>query len=165
MNNPHMLETRALIERLNASWSKDGVCIQPGASIEQIEAFETQYQVHLPSDFREYFITINGMERWETDENMFSFLPIDAIKSIPEELADFGGIPDYRPIMRTLTDPHHWFVIVDYLITSAVFAIRLSEDVESTPVISISDGNRHRVVAQSFSAFLERYLATPYELL
>ena len=165
MDNPHVPETRALIERLKDFWSKEGVRIQPGASIEQIDAFESRYRVRLPSDLREYFITIDGMERWESDKNMFSFLPINAIKSIPEELANFGGTPDYRQIMRTLADPHRWFVIVDYLITSSVFAIRLSADVESSPVLSIGDGTCHWIVAPSFSGFLDRYLANPYELL
>ena len=108
------------------SWSQQGVRIRSGASIDRIERFESQYQIRLPTDFRHYLATVDGMDQGRMDENMFSFLSIDAIKSIPEELANFGGIPDYRDIVRTLPDPQHWFVIVDFLISSAVYAIRLS---------------------------------------
>ncbi len=155
----------ALLERLKDFWSKQGVRIQPGVSNEEIGTFESRYQVQLPPDLREYFTSVNGMQRWETDKNMFSFLPIHAIKNIPEELAHCRGIPDYRDIVRTLADPHCWFVIVDYLITSAVYAVRFTADIESTPVLWIGNGVCHRIVAPTFADFLEAYLANPYELL
>ena len=97
--------------------------------------------------------------------DMFSFLRLKEIKTIPKGIARFGGTPDYREIIRSLADPHRWFVIVDYLVSSAVYAIRLSSDPESTPVRLIEDGTHHRVVADSFSGFLEAYLDNPYQLL
>ena len=136
-----------MIESLREFWSKQGIHIRPGASSEQIERFRSKYQVHLPSDFRRYLATI------------------DAIKSVPEELATFGGVPNYTAIMRSLADPHHWFVFVDYLIMSAVYAIRLFSGDESTPVLWIGDGTRHRVVAESFSVFVEAYLSNSDNLL
>jgi len=165
MEKSQISDPNGLIERLKSSWAKQGVRIRPGASREQIEGFQSKYQFHLPHDFCRYLATVDGMESGEMDENMFSFLAIDAIKSIPEELATFGGIPDYTAIMRSLTEPHHWFVFVDYLITSAAYAIRLSLGDESTPVLWIGNGTRYRVVAESFSGFLEAYLSNPDSLL
>ncbi len=104
------------------------------------------------------------MEVGEMDLGMFSFLPLKAVKSIPEELAHAGGIPDYREIVRTLPEPNNWFVIVDYLISSAAYAIRLSTDRGDTPVVWIGDGTHHRVVATSFRGLLDAYLENPMGL-
>jgi hypothetical protein len=78
-----------------------------------------------------------------------------AVKSVPEELADFGGIPDYRKIAKTLPQPASWFVFADFLIYSAAFAIRLSAGRDDAPVLWIGDGTTHNVVANSFSSFLD----------
>src|ERR1700722_4763951 len=159
MTNTHIPEPRELIERLKNRWSREGVRFRPGATLEQIESWESRSRVRLPADLREYFSTVDGMEKDEMDSDLFSFLPIHAVKSIPEELAKFGGIPDYTDIMRSLPDPQRWFVIVDYSVSCAACAIRLSAVPEDTPVLWIWDGTHHRVVAPSFTGFLEAYLA------
>jgi hypothetical protein len=164
MDDNHSPETIALLHRLMGYWMQQGLRIRTGVSFQEIDSFESRYRVRLPADLRSYYVTIDGMEEGETDPNVFWFLPLKAVKSIPEELAHFGGIPDYRDITRSLADPHRWFVIVDYLITSAVYAIRLSATDESTPVLWIS-GSRHRIVAPSFSGFLEAYLENPLGLM
>lgn len=164
MDDKYDSETTALIERLRGYWMHRGIKIRSGVALQQIESFESRYQIRLPPDLRGYFATVDGMEDGETDPDMFSFLPLKAVKSILEELAHFAGIPDYREIMRSLPDPNCWFVIVDYLISSAVYAVRLSADPGDTPVLWIGDGTHHRVVASSFSGFLEAYLANPIGL-
>lgn len=159
------LETAALIDRLKAYWMEQGVKARPGVSLQDVQLFESRYLVRLPSDLRNYYAAIDGMEDGATDPDMFSFLPLKAVRAVPEELAHFGGVPDYREIVRSLAEPHRWFVIVDYLITSAVYAIRLSATDEPTPVLWIGSGKHHRVVAASFSGFLGAYLTNPLELL
>jgi hypothetical protein len=126
MNSNGVPRTTALIERLKSHWLKNGLKVRPGESPQQIEEFESEYKVRLPVDLREYFTAVDGMDEGEIDNDCFSFLPLQAVRSVPEELAHFGGIPDYTQIMRTLADSHSWFVIIDYMICSAVFAIRLS---------------------------------------
>jgi hypothetical protein len=165
MDDNHDPKTIALIDRLSGYWMQQRIKIRPGVSLQQIESFESRYLVRLPPDLRRYFATVDGMDEGETDPDMFSFLPLKAVKSIPEELAHFCGIPDYREIMRSLPDPQRWFVIVDYLIASSVYAIRLSAIPEDTPVLWIGSGKDQRVVAPSFSAFVEAYLANPLGLL
>jgi len=157
-------ETAALIDRLRAYWMEKGVKTRHGVSVQEIQSFESQHLVRLPPDLRAYHATVDGMEGGEADPDMFSFLPLDAVRAVPEELAHFGGIPDYREIVRSLADPHRWFVIVDYLITSAVYAIRLSTTEEPAPVLWIGSGKYHLIVAPSFSGFLEAYLANPLKL-
>jgi hypothetical protein len=161
----HDPETVALLDRLKCYWMQKGIKIRSGVSPKQIQSFESRYQIRLPPDLRVYFATIDGMEEGETDPDMFSFLSLELVKTIPEELAHFSGIPDYREIMRTLADPHCWYVIVDYLIASAVYAIRISAAHEQTPVVWIGDGVNHRIVAPSFSGFLEAYLKDPLSVL
>jgi hypothetical protein len=165
MDDYNSPETAALIDRLLAYWVAMGGKTRPGVSHQQVQSFESRYLVRLPPDLRAFYAAVDGMEDGETDPDMFSFLPLKAVRAVPEELAHFGGIPDYREIVRTLADPHRWFVIVDYLITSAVYAIRLSATEKPAPVIWIGSGKHHRIVAPSFSGFLEAYLASPFDLL
>ena len=105
------------------------------------------------------------MEEGDADPDLFTFLQLAQVKAVTEELAHFGGIPDYRDIVRSLAEPCRCFVIVDYLITSAAYAIRLAATDDATPVVWIGGGNHYRIVAQSFSGFLEAYLANPLGLL
>jgi cell wall assembly regulator SMI1 len=157
-------KSKALIERLKSHWLHDQIRLRPGVSLQQIEAFESRYHVCLPPDLREYFKSVDGMDEGDGDAEWFFFHPLQAVKSVPEELAHIRGFPDYTEIVRTLPDSHSWFVIVDFVFRSAAFAIRLSDDAVPTPVRWIGDGTHHHVVAPSFSDFLEAYLAEPLNL-
>ena len=158
-------ETSALIKKLKASWTEKGIDLRPGVSLWEIETFESRYQVRLPHDSRAFYSTIDGIKEWETDPDHFSFFQLSKVKNVTEELAHFGGIPDYREIVLSLEESQRWYVIVDFLITSAVYAIRLSATDDPTPILWIGDGQNHRIVASSFSAVLEAYLANPHDLL
>src|SRR5262249_11217733 len=95
-------ETAALIDKLRAYWIEKEVLTRPGVSLQEVQSFESRYLVRLPSDLRNYYTAIDGMEDGATDPEMFSFLPLKAVRAVPEELAHFGGIPDYREIVRSL---------------------------------------------------------------
>ncbi len=152
----------ALIDQVHRFWKDLKYDINPGASIEQVEAFESHYSVRLPPDLRKFYATVDGMREWMCDDGLNSWLMLGLVKSVPEDLAHFKGVPDYRDITQTLPDAHRWFVIVNYSITCAVYAIRLSGNNEETPVRWIGSGRQHQVVAASFTEFLERYLDEPY---
>jgi hypothetical protein len=163
MDSNGVPDTTALIERLKSHWSQSGIKVRPGVPPQQIEAFESRYQVSLPLDLREYFTTVDGMEDEDTfDSDMFSFLQLHAVRSLPDVLGEHGQISVHHEIMRSLPDPHRWFVIVDYLIGSALFAIRLSPIVESNPVLGYC--GPYQIVASTFSDFLEAYLTDPLGL-
>jgi len=119
------------VERLKGHWLDKRIRIQTSASLDQVKSFESHYQVCLPQDLRDYFTTVNGMEKGEIDGNCFLSFPAGG-QEHTGELGQFGGIPDYTQITRSLPDARRWFVIVDYLICSAVYAIRLSAELEST---------------------------------
>jgi hypothetical protein len=101
MNSNGVPRITALIERLKCHWLKNGLKVRPGESSQQIEEFESAYKVCLPVDLREYFTAVDGMDVAALDCDGFSFLPLQAVKSVPEELARFSGIPDYTEILRT----------------------------------------------------------------
>jgi hypothetical protein len=147
-----------LAERLRERWASTGIPVRPGVRLEEIRAFESKYGISLPSDLWDYFTTVDGMERWESDEEMLEFLHLEAVKSVPEYLADFLGVPDYGNIVHTLPNAEWHFVIADFMIASHVYAIRLSDDVSrGTPVVFIC-GDSHMRIASSFTEFVEMYL-------
>jgi hypothetical protein len=154
-----ILAMPTLGERLKERWISTGIPIRHGVGPDEIRAFESRYGVLLPPDLRAYFTTVDGMERWQSDEDMLEFLHLGAVKSVPEELAGFRGVPDYGNIRNTLPNAERYFVIADFMLTSHVYAIRLSAKVsEATPVVCIC-GDHHTQISGSFTEFGETYLA------
>jgi len=147
-----------VIDKLRTHWHWNRLTFRSGTSPESIEEFEAKYNVTLPADLRLYHLQLDGMEESHTDNESFAFLPLSKIKSVPEELAAFAGIPNYSEITAKLPDARHCFVFVDFLILSHVYAIRLSADANTqTPVFWIC-GSFWKEVAPSFSRFIELYL-------
>ncbi|MES1213430.1 MAG: SMI1/KNR4 family protein [Singulisphaera sp.] len=154
-----------LIETLRNRWTQQGLTLRPGLTVQQIGSFENRYKIKLPEDLRQFYLAVDGMEEGQADDDFFSFLRLQAVKTIPEELARFSGIPDYTEITSTLAEPERWFVIVEYMIFSAAYAISLSARAEENAVLCILDGKQHRVVAPSFVGFVREYLENPMKLL
>ncbi|HWQ34495.1 MAG TPA: SMI1/KNR4 family protein [Blastocatellia bacterium] len=150
------------VDKLKTYWLSTGVRVRPPASFEEIASFEARYSVLLPQDMREYFSTFDGMQEDEFDQEMLSFWPLNKIETVPAILTEHSGIPDYRAIAHHLPEASSYFIFADYLIFSHVYAIHLSSaGDEENQIIWIGDGNSHCMVADSFSDFLEKYLADP----
>jgi hypothetical protein len=148
----------SLGERLKSYWDSTGIKVRLGTSQQAIESFELKYNICLTQDLRDYHSIVDGMEDGESDNSMLSFLSLSSIKSVMEDLIEFGGIPDYRKLKDCLPQTHRYFVFADYLIRSHVYAIRLSPNrSNATPVIWIC-GKHWRMIASSFSDFVEKYL-------
>ena len=139
----------AIGERLKDYWSRDIVSIRPGATASQIEAFEAKYGVRLPADLRDYFETVNGFDMDKTgfcDNNLFSFFPIEEVLPVNNE---YWQNPDDEP----------YFILVDFMIASAVYAIWLEGDADSeSPVFVVYPRDHPIRIASSFSEFAEGYL-------
>lgn len=149
---------QSLTDNLRGYWESNHFHMRSGLSPETIRRFETQYNVVLPTDLREYFLVNDGMEDGDSDNELVAFLPLADIKPVPEELSSFAGIPDYSSICDGLPDAQKCFVFADYMIRSHVYAIRLSQDSEAlTPVIWIC-GPYWSEISPSFSAFIEDYV-------
>jgi hypothetical protein len=83
---------------------------------------------------------------------------LGAVKSVPEELGDWRGIPDHGNIVNMLPNPERHFIIANWMLSSHFYAIRLSYDSsQDTPLFGIS-GDFYWKVAVSFTEFGEKYL-------
>jgi hypothetical protein len=93
-----------LIKRLKNRWSENCSEVRPGVSLKQIEHFEFRHNVRMPLDLREYFATVDGHEE-VFDVGIFSFLPLESVRSLPEVLGENGQISVHHRIMGALFEP------------------------------------------------------------
>ncbi|HZS08257.1 MAG TPA: SMI1/KNR4 family protein [Blastocatellia bacterium] len=153
-----------LPERLKAFWTSTGTCARPGVSIPEVEDFEARNGVCLPKDLRDYFLFVDGMDE-DVDDELVYFVPLHEVKSVNDGLVNFRGIPDYGGIAEALPDAQRWFVFVNYMMGSHVYAIRLPANSSApAPVVWIC-GSSWGAVADTFSDFGEKYLADRDNLL
>lgn len=136
-------------ESLRKFWLRQGVKLNLGASEDALAAFEAKYNVHLPSDLRDYFAAVNGFdgsEGWVTDSELITFLGLDEVKSVSEYWS-----PE-------VADADSYFVFADYSLAAFVYAIRLVNDSgDGSSVVVIYDCEPLKV-ASSFSEFAKDYL-------
>jgi hypothetical protein len=145
-------------QRLVELWRGAGLTIRPPAQQEAIRAFEAKYNVVLPADMREYFLTVDGMED-ELDPGMNRFWPLQMVKAVEDELSEIHGDRWAYP---------GCFVFVDHCIWCFAWAIRLGREpsVASGPVFQVTANEvPGRQIAPSFTAFVEMYLKNQYSVL
>jgi hypothetical protein len=142
-------------ERLYKSWNERGLLAPLSKSTsEAIESFQSQNRVKLPEEFRRYFTHINGMSTrggHDVDERGFSFLPIQALRSVADFSASMGW-KSTRPLGGETA-----FVFVDYLHWSWAYAF------ETLPIrageIYVLGFDHPILLAPSLSKFVEMYLS------
>lgn len=156
-----------LIEQLKGYWASTGVKLGSGVAEKEIEAFEAKYGIYMPEDFRNYFRLIGGMEKeGESDDSATSFWPSESIKSVPERLVQFAGIPDYSRVTENLKEPQFYFVFADWMMWSQVYAIRLTAKRDDENHMMWICGSEHcYIIAKSFSEFINNYLQDPESIL
>ncbi len=145
-------------QRLVELWRGAGLTIRPPTGREAIQAFESKYNVVLPTDMREYYLTVDGMED-ELDPGMNRFWPLEMVKPVEEELSE-------RHKDR-LAYPG-CFLFVDHCIWSwrgpsdwARSRQRGRGRCSKSPPATCPG----RQIASSFTAFVEIYLANQYSVL
>jgi hypothetical protein len=143
--------------KLKDRWLSQGLEVNPGVSIETLSRFESRYQVSLPADLRDYFLTVNGMAEGITDDALISFWSLSEVKPIPEEAPEFAR-GSYVEEAESL------FLFADFSIWAHGYAIRLSSSREPNPVIVIG-GEKPVRVFDSFSDLVSNYLIDPDRLL
>jgi len=134
----------SLLEELIRRWKEQEAEPRPGNSREAIRAFERREGVTLPDDFARYFEAVDGMDH--IDHEVFCFWPLERVE--PAE-RNWGGPPGY-------------LVFADFLINSTAYGLRVSG---GTPgeVFVCADGGP-KLVASTFTEFLEKYLSDPYSV-
>ncbi len=150
MNQTHSNAARRLI----AYWSSIGSRIKPGASEQDLRAFEQHHHVCLPPDFREYLTLCNGLSledggHFDCDWlGLIEFWPLEAIS------AKHDGVSG------------EYFGFADFLIDSHWYVIRLSADVHLSGAIGVGDEfGIDEQLGDSFSDFVEVYLHDPNRIL
>lgn len=135
---------------LKNHWLSQGIEVNPGVSKEELTAFESKYQVSLPADLRDYFLTVDGMAQGVTDDALIRFWSLNEVKPVPEEAPDYSD-PSY------IEDAESLFLFADYCIWSHAYAIRLSSTEASNAIIVIGDETPTRMFG-SFSELVSNYL-------
>jgi len=122
----------------------------------RISLFQEETGLIIPDDLRAYF---NNSDRKikEYEEDMFVFYNFDDFKSVKDEVGDYSGIPDYTNIINTLAAHENCFVFAEYCIHVSVYAIRLHEYKSLKNEIYAIIGDEYKVVANSFTEFIDIY--------
>ena len=132
-----------------------GLKTNPGVSVEELATFESRYRISLPSDLREYFLTVNGMPEGTTDNALIRFWSLNEVKPIPEGAPDYADIPDAQSL----------FLFADYCIWSHAYAIRLSSSSETSNAVFVVGDEMPIKIFESFSELVREYLIDPDHLL
>jgi hypothetical protein len=147
--------------KLIMHWRSLNLLIAPGNSEDGVRDFEARNGVALPHDFRKYLLSVNGMVQaggQDCDPNGFAFWPLARVKSVRMEYAKHSNpLPEVQ-------DPDRYFVFVDYLQWCWAYAIRLgSRPSDGGQIIHVGKINP-KVVAGSFTEFVDLYLRDAAEL-
>lgn len=145
-------ECMSLVQEMISRWTVQGVLARPGASENEIVAFEARYSVTLPADFREYLRLANGTERF--DDEFLSFAPIQDIKPVAETWGDAGAGQDHYS---------GCFAFADWAIHCWDYAIQLDGSLPHLGAVFRVEDSRHRSdpIASSFSEWVSIYLRDP----
>jgi len=148
-------------QKLVRRWRADGLAIAAGVSEEGLRRFEKKYGITLSSvpDFREYLLSLDGMAQiggQDCDEKGFAFWPLSRIKSVAEECSE-SKVETPR-----LDDIENYFAFADYMQWSWAYAIRVAPN-QLGEILQFGT-HSPRIVADSFSQFVDAYLADSEQL-
>jgi hypothetical protein len=130
--------------------------LSPKAGVDDLEIneFEQRFSVQMPSDLRLYFQRLNGMNTMpghDFDEHGYGFLPLSAVRSVGAFTAALGWTIDNDRVGLSTA-----FVFIDYFQWSCAYAFETAAD--NRGAIYLLGYPKARVVAPSFSSFIEQYL-------
>ncbi|WP_394665099.1 SMI1/KNR4 family protein [uncultured Chryseobacterium sp.] len=148
------------LELLKKNFEENCVEIFP-SNIDEIEAFQKKYDVEISEDLYDYYLEINGSGN-DTLNNLYEFYSISNTKKINEELINFRGIPDYSQL--NFDGMENVFIFGGYQFNLYAFGIELHQDISSENRIYIFNGKDFRIMAKSFTEFVDLYLNKPDEI-
>jgi len=147
--------------KLIAHWRSQNLRIMPGNTEDRVRDFESRNAVILPPDFREYFLSVDGMAQvggHDSDPTGFAFWPLARVQSVIKECAE------HSLVVPEVQDQDKYFAFADYLQWSWGYAIHLGDRPSApNPVIHVAT-LRPKVVARSFTDFVDMYLRDAEEL-
>lgn len=136
----------SIYEMLRAKWLEAGIAVQDGIAPAALDRLEKKRQISLPSEFKDYLLTVNGMQDGQVDEDLISFLSLETI--------------DQEANYKEISGNEAELVIAEYSIYSHTYVMRISRNGDRSPVF-VTDGEHEKRIAASFKDFLSEYLANP----
>ena len=141
--------------RLKSYWRDQGVLSPvPGVDDIAIEEFERRYSVQMPSDLRLYFRQLNGMDTsagHDFDEHGYGFLPLSGLRTVGAFTATMGWSVEKDQIGFGTA-----FVFINYFQWTCAYAVETAG--KNAGAVYLLGYPKARIVASSFSNFVEQYL-------
>jgi hypothetical protein len=134
---------------LRTKWVEAGIAVNDGITTEALDRFQEKRLVSLPSAFKEYLLTVNGMKDGQTDENLVSFLSLETI--------------DQEPTFMVLSADFFEIIFAEFSVYSHLYVLRASRNGETAPILA-TDSKHEIRIASSFEDFVNLYLATPAKI-
>jgi hypothetical protein len=146
-----------IIEKLKNKWLEEKLYFEQPLKKTDIVQFETTNKVLLPNDLKDYFSSINGTNS-NYDNDFFCFYSIKNFKSVNEVYKDWTGNPNYSDFLKTPINKDNLFVFADYMINTFSYVITLNQELEVVNPIYVVCGDEYKLVANSFTEFITKYL-------
>ncbi len=146
-----------LVQRLKQHFIDDGVEINEPASENEVESFQEKYNVKIPDDLKEYFLTFNGTGQGNFGDSGYAFF----------SLSEFELICETSDLTSNEKETYvNCFALSDYMIWCWGYVIRLTADLGKNEVLSIYlESTPNPKVANSFSEFIALYLDAPDDII
>ncbi|RSK36312.1 SMI1/KNR4 family protein [Hymenobacter metallilatus] len=152
------------LSELNDLWKKAKIRTVDTATEQQVSEFEATHNLIIPHDLRGYFVAVNGTDRLP-DNEFYTFCTLEQFQPITKVLDAWkNGIPRHSDVLEKIGSPQNCFVFADYSIYLFAYAIRLYPTESAQNEVYAICGGEYRIIAKSFSEFIDLYLQQADEL-
>ena len=85
------------VQNILSKWKNEGIKINQGASLMEIEEVEDALNFKFPDDFKKFYLAVNGFNELDWQEHMFTFWPLEMIveENSQDKNKDFVGFSDF----------------------------------------------------------------------
>lgn len=138
-------------ESLKRHWSSHNVEINAGVSGAALKSFEDKYDVVLPTDLHDYFLSVNGMPPDIVDDAFIRFWMLEEVEPLSQGAPDFSH-PQY------IQAPDSIFLFADYSVWAHAYAICLTKTSAESNKVFIIGQDSPVLISNSFTEFVDKYL-------
>jgi hypothetical protein len=140
-------------------WRQAKIPIRRGVAPVSIAAFEARYRVTMPSDVRQFFLTVDGTGD-HYDESIFCrFWPLKEVQPISSHLPE---------LEKHYAEASDYFLFFDHSIDLFMYAVRLQKNpIAPTPVARLYPqvNGSFEPAYNSFTQLIAEYANNPDNLL
>jgi hypothetical protein len=115
----------------------------------------------VPQSFSD-FIENNLLDEYNGD--LFNFYSIENIKPLKDLFFEGNGIPKFSDITKTVPNHESCFIFADYMFCMFSYGICLYQVNTDKNEVYVICGNQYKLIANSFSEFVELYNNNAIEL-